>query len=255
MASSDAETLPAAPGPAPRWTPVLSGGLWTLSFLAFVLGRTGRLPFEVALFGIAAAGLVALGMGLWAAYQHWGQRQVADNALLAAAPLGVLVLALAAWTSVRFPWLHDVAAAERPPTFRWLAPADPGGADVYDEAQAQTLRARYPSLQPVRLSSRPERAFGHAVVAAGGLPGWHLERMSQRERRFEGTTRTRLGFESQIVVTVRPEKTGSVLEVRSRSNIATGDFGENARTIQRFLKLLGQTWMCKPPADFAAKRG
>ena len=79
--------------------------------------------------------------------------------------------------------------------------------------------------------------------------------MSQRERRFEGTTRTRLGFESQIVVTVRPEKTGSVLEVRSRSNIATGDFGENARTIQRFLKLLGQTWMCKPPADFAAKRG
>src|SRR5690606_36242503 len=138
MASSDAETLPAAPGPAPRWTPVLSGGLWTLSFLAFVLGRTGRLPFEVALFGIATAGLVALGMGLWAAYQRWGQRQVPDSALLAAAPLGVLVLALAAWTFFRFPWLHDVAAAESPPTFSWLMPVEPEGAQVYGEAEAKT---------------------------------------------------------------------------------------------------------------------
>ena len=56
--------------------------------------------------------------------------------------------------------------------------------------------------------------------------------------------------ELSTTATVRPDGRGSVLDVRSRSPILTGDFGANARVLRQFLKGLGEAAICTPSADF-----
>jgi hypothetical protein len=175
--------------------------------------------------------------------------------VLAAALLGALVLGSATWGAVKYPWLRDVAAADNVPSFRWLPPTEPADASPFSDEHRELLRNAYPQLRSSQYSSKPERVFAHALTSASRLPQWRLERMSQKERRIEGTARTSLGFDSQVVIVVRPEGKGSAVDVRARSLIPTGDFGENARLIVRFLDHLGKSWMCRPPAGFAAKKG
>ena len=59
------------------------------------------------------------------------------------------------------------------------------------------------------------------------------------EGRLEATDRTRwFGFRDDVVVRVRPDGTGSRVDVRSVSRVGRSDLGTNARRIRAFLDSL-----------------
>lgn len=170
-------------------------------------------------------------------------------------PLAVLVLAPLAWGLARYPWRSDVAAADVPPRFVWLEPTEAEDAPVYSDKERRENRERYPNLKPLPLPGTPARAYGQALVAAGFLPGWQVTKVDAIGLHVEGTARSPLfRAETQLAFTIRKRTLGSSIEVRSRSKLPLTDFGENARMIQTFAKALTLSRMCRPPADFAAKR-
>jgi uncharacterized protein (DUF1499 family) len=59
------------------------------------------------------------------------------------------------------------------------------------------------------------------------------------EGRLEATDTTFwFGFKDDVVVRVRPDGTGSRVDVRSLSRVGRSDLGMNARRIRRFLERL-----------------
>jgi uncharacterized protein (DUF1499 family) len=70
--------------------------------------------------------------------------------------------------------------------------------------------------------------------------GWEIVATAPAEGRLEATARTRwFGFRDDVVVRVRPDGSGSRVDVRSVSRVGRSDLGTNARRIERFLAALG----------------
>jgi uncharacterized protein (DUF1499 family) len=112
-------------------------------------------------------------------------------------------------------------------------PAEHGGA-----ALAAQQRAGYPDLAPGRFSAPPDRVFARAVEVARGL-GWEIVAAAPADGRLEATDRTRwFGFRDDVVARVRPDRTGSRVDVRSVSRVGRSDLGTNARRIRGFLEAL-----------------
>jgi uncharacterized protein (DUF1499 family) len=113
-------------------------------------------------------------------------------------------------------------------------PAEYGGADV-----AAQQRTAYPDIRPVTLSDPPARAFERALAAARG-EGWEIVAAVPAEGRIEATDTTRwFGFKDDVVVRVKPEGSGSRVDVRSLSRVGKSDVGKNASRIREYLRALG----------------
>jgi uncharacterized protein (DUF1499 family) len=143
----------------------------------------------------------------------------------------------------RVPAIHDISTdTADPPAFRAVVPhrKDAANPPEYDGPEvAQKQHEAYPDLKPVALADAPARAFERAL-AAGRALGWEIVDVSPSEGRFEATDTTPwFGFKDDVVVRIRPEGTGSRLDVRSKSRVGRSDVGANARRIRRFLAQLG----------------
>ena len=170
------------------------------------------------------------------------RRSHAGNWLLAAALLvGAVVAAVPLyWLQVAgsAPPIHDITTdTDDPPAFVAVAPlraqapnlADYGGAEV-----AAAQRQAYPEIGPTRLPVAPADAWQRALRAARDM-GWELVGEDQAAGRIEATATTRwFGFRDDVVVRVRPDGTGSRIDVRSVSRVGQGDVGTNARRIEAY---------------------
>jgi uncharacterized protein (DUF1499 family) len=80
--------------------------------------------------------------------------------------------------------------------------------------------------------------LSHATEVARAL-GWEIVATAPADGRLEATDRTRwFGFRDDVVVRVRPDGSGSRVDVRSVSRVGRSDLGTNARRIHRFLAAL-----------------
>jgi uncharacterized protein (DUF1499 family) len=108
---------------------------------------------------------------------------------------------------------------------------------VYPEAFKQVVQEAYPDLKPLRLAEPPDRAFERALRLAKQRPGWEVGFDNVTGRVFEGVvTSSIFGFKDDFVVRVRPDGTGSVVDMRSKSRDGKGDLGANAERIRAFLR-------------------
>lgn len=185
-------------------------------------------------------GLVALA-GLIAARRE----RTAVLSYVAALLLCVVTAALP-WSWQRkaksVPPIHDITTdTQEPPAFvavlplRAMAknPTEYGGDSV-----ASLQRAAYPDVIPVRLSVPPAVAFAK-VRAAASTMRWELAAVDSAAGRLEATATTRwFGFKDDVVVRVRPDGTGSRVDVRSLSRIGGSDVGTNAERIRAFVARL-----------------
>ena len=235
------------------------------------LRRVGAVVATVALVA-AAAGLAVLliagpgtrmgwwtfrsGLGLlqWAAYGGIAGIALAivGLALGGARPLAALALVLGLgaflppWqfqrTARAVPPIHDISTdTGDPPRFVDVParrqgasnPAEYGGAEV-----AAQQRQAYPDIAPVTLPDPPARAFERALEAAR-KQGWEIVAAAPGEGRIEATDTTRwFGFKDDVVIRVRPEGTGSRIDVRSLSRVGRSDVGKNAQRIRGYLRAL-----------------
>ena len=138
--------------------------------------------------------------------------------------------------------MRTEASTENPPPFVAVLeqrkgasnPVEYGGPEI-----AAKQRAAYPDVRPVTLADPPARAYERALEAARGQ-GWEIVAAVPAEGRIEATDTTRwFGFKDDVVVRVKPEGTGSRVDVRSLSRVGRSDVGKNANRIRAYLRALG----------------
>lgn len=199
-----------------------------------------------AMVGIAAI-LVSL-LGIAVAVRA-GQRR---HLLYAALGLLLGIVAFVPpWLLARragsLPAIHDISTdTANPPPFvailplRAQAPNSPvyGGAEV-----AAKQHAAYPDIQPLQSSQTPAALLDAARKVAVAM-GWQIVAEQADAGRLEATATTAwFGFKDDVVIRVRPEGTGSRLDIRSESRLGGSDIGANAARIREFMahmhRLLG----------------
>lgn len=95
----------------------------------------------------------------------------------------------------------------------------------------------YPHIQPQRFELPPAEVLAIAEAVARAMPRW-------KKHRVEGTTiravaiTPRLRFRDDITIRVEADAEGTIVNMRGKSRLGRGDFGQNARTIQGFQKAL-----------------
>jgi Protein of unknown function (DUF1499) len=203
-------------------------GLWGYRFgLTLVLGTAG------AAFVALVAGVASIISG--------GSRGAAVAALLlaigaAAGPLGVVLKARGV------PMIHDISTdTDDPPLFvavlsRRAAEDNPAAYGGPEVAAAQ--HRAYPDLRSVDLGDPPGRVFERAQDAVRRL-GWELVASDRAAGRIEATDTTFwFGFKDDVAIRVRPQGSGSRVDVRSVSRVGKSDLGANAARIRRLLTAL-----------------
>jgi uncharacterized protein (DUF1499 family) len=142
----------------------------------------------------------------------------------------------------RVPPIHDITTdPEDPPRFVAILPlrrGAPNSAEYAGPALAARQRAGYPDLRPARFAAPPGVVLARATEVAHRLD-WQIVAIAPEEGRLEATDRTRwFGFHDDVVVRVRPDGTGSRVDVRSVSRVGRSDLGTNARRIRHFVRAL-----------------
>jgi uncharacterized protein (DUF1499 family) len=166
-----------------------------------------------------------------------------------ATAIGAALLALLAVLASRsggVPAIHDVTTDPAdPPSFVAAARAagNQGRDLTYPHGRGDVTalqRAAYPDLEPIRLAIPPDQAMRRGRAAAAHL-GWKEIEVDDGEGRLEATSTSRVfRFVDDIVVRVRPDGGGSIVDVRSTSRVGESDLGANAARIRAFRDRLAE---------------
>lgn len=228
----------------------------------------------VALIGLAALPIGALGarFGLWSFLT--GLQVLSGACLLAviALVLGIAALVRAklrgrsadrvpaavgtvasvfvlAWMGSQYatanavPAIHNIATdREDPPTFEAIAALRGPGTNPldYDAEDAAAQAAGYPDLAGLQTPLSPPDALARAAAIAAA-EGWEVVKVDAERGTVEATATTFwFGFKDDVVVRVRPEASGSKVDVRSISRVGLSDLGANAARISAFLAEFGE---------------
>lgn len=137
------------------------------------------------------------------------------------------------------PRIHDISTdLADPPAFVALLEArnaSPNGAAHGGAQVAEDQRKGYPDIKPLLVNAPPPETAQKAIDAARSL-GWYVAAADAAAGRLEATDTTFFfGFKDDIVVRIRPEGTGSRVDVRSASRVGLSDLGANAARVRKFL--------------------
>lgn len=143
------------------------------------------------------------------------------------------------------PPIHDITTdPSNPPQFdeiakiRQYAPNDLvyGGDRFSPEELAEMQREAYPNVKSLRTDLSVAAAIQRAQVVLESQ-GLDIVNVSQTDGIVEATDTTFwFGFKDDLVVRVRSEDSGSVVDVRSVSRVGQSDIGVNAARIENFLE-------------------
>lgn len=163
--------------------------------------------------------------------------------------LGALALALLAagvpwyWLHVaeRAPPIHDISTdTQDPPLFVAVLPLRAGASNpaAYGGPEVAAAQKRgYPDIGPLELAGTPPASAFDRALAAARAAGWAIVAADSAAGRIEATATTGwFGFKDDVVIRVRPDGSGSRLDVRSVSRVGGSDVGTNARRIRAYLR-------------------
>jgi uncharacterized protein (DUF1499 family) len=202
---------------------------------------TSFLALRWATYGAIAS--IVVGIVAWVLLQV--TRAPRGRAVAAVASvLGVLVAApplVMVYQAQRLPNIHDISTdTNDPPSFVDVLPLRQGARNAVDYEPETAIQQRrgYPDIAPLRLALPPAEAFERAERAARAM-GWQIVAAKPDALRIEATDTTLMfGFKDDIVIRIRPQAQGSVVDVRSLSRIGGSDIGANARRVRAFLSKL-----------------
>jgi uncharacterized protein (DUF1499 family) len=138
--------------------------------------------------------------------------------------------------------IHDISTdVFDPPGFVALAAERalaPNGAKYGGPEIAAQQQKGYPDIKSLIVKTPPAETVQRAIDAAR-REGWQIVASDTPTGRVEATDTTSwFGFKDDIVVRVRPEGTGSRVDVRSVSRVGKSDLGTNAKRVRGFLARL-----------------
>ena len=196
--------------------------------------------FQLMYTGVfVAAAVLVLGIAVLIFALRGGRKK-------AAVPIGIglraSIVALATMCqqyrlTTTVPPINDITTdLDDPPVFGALDLRGAGVLDyVPDKGVAQ--RRSYAHIATERSSLAPDDAWQKALAVSSEL-GWDVlaDTNVDGERTLEATATTFwFGFVDDVVVRIRSDGSGSLVDVRSASRVGSSDLGANARRIDAFM--------------------
>lgn len=158
----------------------------------------------------------------------------------------VLVLAVLGWhyhLVVSLPFIHDISTDRNdPPAFHLLAELRGEDANPldYNKTIAHLQGVHYPHLNTVRSGLAPAESFGRAAMVGEEL-GWRIVHEARDGSVLQATDTTFwFGFTDDVVIRIRPDRDGSLIDLRSVSRVGVHDLGTNATRIGEFIERFGE---------------
>lgn len=238
---------------SPVRSPARSGSAArTAGFVALAIVALGLLGVQIRLLapltgfylyalGALVGGLVALVLsvvGLIATRDGRdpsGRSRALIGGCIGAALIGATLSAASSGSGV--PPINDITTSlQDPPSFTHAAgiPENQDRDMSYPEDFVVQVEEGYPDLAPLRLEMSPQESYARALAAAEDL-GWEITFQDSDAGIFEAqSVSTVFRFVDDIAVRVRPDGSGSVIDVRSKSRDGRGDLGANADRIRSF---------------------
>ena len=236
------------------WSKALMVGA-IIGLVALPLGalgsRFGIWPFSAG-FMLLAVGVVLATVAFFlgiigAVYANSKGLGVDRRQCLIGVAIGVVILGLMGnqfMTASSVPPIHNISTDTLdPPQFEKIAEirsAQEGiNPHTYDaEANAELQRTNYPSIKSLVSSAGADAMFGQAMDAVEDL-GFELVAADQDRGIIEATDTTFwFGFKDDVVIRIRGEGSGSVVDVRSVSRVGRSDLGKNAERIGEIMSRL-----------------
>ena len=151
--------------------------------------------------------------------------------------LGVFGSQFLAATSV--PGIHNISTdVNDPPAFNAVAALRGEGTNPldYDAAKLAPLQTEaYPDVKSLQTDLDRAAALARSVTVLEDM-GLEIVAADPEGRIVEATfTSFWFGFKDDLVVRVRPQGTGSLIDLRSVSRVGESDLGANAKRISEFL--------------------
>ena len=195
---------------------VLAVIVLVLGIATLVFAKTRRRPVDrlPAFIGLAASVVVLIPMGI----QHY--------------------------KAVTVPVTTDISTdRDDPPRFDRLGTplADGANASEYTADEAALQAHGYPDLAGIETPLAPDESFAHAIATARSL-GWEVVEDDADAGLIEATDSTFwFGFTDDVVIRIRDNGSGSVVDLRSASRIGLSDLGTNAKRIRSFIERWAET--------------
>ena len=230
------------PGPV-NWTGYLAATLLLTLPAAVLTIRSGAWQQGLLLYAIScacAATLLALAviMLLLPRFAPW-RKAIAARALLTIP--GVLLLLTLLGSAGDYPRIHDISTdLEDPPVFTAAQEqrGEYSNSLQRDPATGELQRQGYPDLRTTLTTVDIDTAFDRALEVATQM-GWDIYHQDRNAGVIEAVDTTALmGFKDDIVIRVRSNAQGTLVDLRSVSRVGQGDLGANARRIRRFQQQL-----------------
>jgi len=194
------------------------------------------------MFGGVVLAVLALVIGIAAfVFGTIRKRPIDKTPALVGAIVAALVLA---WSGLQFskavtvPRTHDVSTDREDPLV-FDAIVDIRGPNtnslVYTEEEAAIQAEGYPDLAGVRSDGDANASLDRAAALAEDL-GWEVVNKDPGLGIVEATATTFwFGFKDDVVIRVRTQGGGSMVDLRSVSRVGLVDLGANADRIRKFL--------------------
>jgi len=190
---------------------VLAAAVFFLGIIAFVVSVSKKLPSE-------------------------------RSAVLVGVAISVVILALMGsqfMTAQSVPPIHNISTdTQDPPAFDKIVALRGEGTNPLEynaDELAERQRAAYPQVQSLITEVPPGEVLNRAVTVLEGM-GLEIVDTNAAAGRIEATDTTFwFGFKDDVVVRVRSEGSGSIVDVRSVSRVGQSDLGKNAERISEFL--------------------
>lgn len=212
-----------------------------LSVLAVRSGawQQGLLLYAIACLGSTLLILLSIVLLLLPRLAPW-RKKITLHALFAL-PGTALLLSLAGGGDS--PRIHDITTdTEDPPTFTLAAQRRGNGANPLevDQEVIALQQQAYPDLQTLHSPLPIDEAFNQSVQVATEL-GWDIYRQDRNAGVIEAVDTTRvMAFKDDVVIRLRSNAQGTLLDLRSVSRVGEGDIGANAARIRAFAKAFRQ---------------
>lgn len=198
--------------------------------------QQGLLLYALGCLGAALLLLTAIVMMLLPRFAPW-RVAISQRAVLTVP--GTLLLLSLLGSRGDIPPIHDITTdTADPPAFSAARAQRGAGANSLDVVP-ETIEAQlaaYPQLATIRTDSSIESAFYRAGVIAREM-GWEIYREDLNAGYIEAVDTTAImGFKDDIVIRLRTNAGGTLVDLRSVSRVGVSDLGANAARINAFIE-------------------
>ncbi|MCP5187916.1 MAG: DUF1499 domain-containing protein [Pseudomonadales bacterium] len=199
--------------------------------------QQGLLVYAVSCLAAAILLVAALVMLLLPRYASW-RRAVAARALLT---LPGTLLFLSILGGGDYPPIHDITT-DPDDTLVFSAAEQQRGPNANSlDTDPDTLRQQresYPDLQTLASSTAFDAVFDAALQVAADM-GWDVYLQDRNAGIIEAVATTAImGFRDDVIIRVRTNADGSLVDIRSVSRVGVSDMGANAARIRAFQQAL-----------------